>query len=224
MAKVFVIGIGYRPLNNDAKEILYSSGIILTSARLNEVFKNYKEYEYLKNNVIVINNVDDTIEFIHKNYKTRKISALASGDPLFFGIGRRIINELGKEEVEVLPDLSSIQIAFAKIKEPWSDAFLMSLHGGPDPAKRRRLEYELEDIPSLLGKHKKIAILTDKINNPQTIAAALQSSIINHQSPIRMYVCEKLGYPDEKITEGTTDEINNMSFENPNVVIIMKIS
>ena len=60
---------------------------------------------------------------------------LASGDPHIFGIGRRAVREFGKDAVEILPDLSSIQIAFSRIKESWDDAFLMSLHGGPDPEK-----------------------------------------------------------------------------------------
>jgi len=35
-------------------------------------------------------------------------------------------------------------------------------------------------------------------------------------------VCEELGYPDEKITEGSPEEIVEMTFSEPNVVIILK--
>jgi precorrin-6B methylase 1 len=41
-------------------------------------------------------------------------------------------------------------------------------------------------------------------------------------SALRMYVCEKLGYDDEKITEGTPEDISARSFAHPNVVIIIK--
>ena len=74
----------------------------------------------------------------------------------------------------------------------------MSLHSGPDPEKRRRLPFELEDIPYLLQKHNKILILTDKENNPALIAKFLNSSLVTRHSSLKMYVCEKLGYPDEK--------------------------
>lgn len=227
MVKLYVIGIGYKPFDKRTREILFHSEIILASSRLLDVFKMYDEFETVKDRVKVLNNVDETIGYVKSEISKFKsadasliITLLASGDPMFFGIGRRAVNEFGKDMIEIIPDLSSIQLSFARIKEPWNDALLISLHGGPDPAKRRRLEYELQDIPLLLKKHNKIAILTDKENNPSAIAKTLHSSHILHHVPLIMYVCEKLGYPDEKITEGTPEDIARMSFSEPNVVII----
>ena len=237
MNKIYIIGIGYKPLDKRAREIILNSEIILASKRLSEVFKRYEEYEAVKDKVKVINNVDETIDYIKLQISNLKfqIVFLASGDPTFFGIGRRAVREFGKEIIEILPDLSSIQIAFSRIKESWDDAFLMSLHGGPDPEKRRRLPYELEDIPYLLQRHNKIAILTDKENNPQTIAdviarskATKQSKNLRIASPsarndsIKMYVCERLGCSDERIIEGTPEEIAEMTFSEPNLVILIK--
>ncbi len=216
--KLYIIGIGYKPLEEMAKKILFNSEVILTSERLFEVFRFYDEFEAVKERVMVINNVDETIEFIKSN-ELKSIVLLASGDPMFFGIGRRVVNEFGKERVEILPDLSSIQVAFSRIKEPWDNAFLMSLHGGPDPVKRRRLPYEMKDIPFLLQRHNKIAILTDSENNPTEIAKVINAS--PGIAPV-IYVCERLGYPDERIIEGKPAEISDMTFRAPNVVVIVK--
>ncbi|BCB97404.1 precorrin-6Y-methylase [Dissulfurispira thermophila] len=214
--KLYVIGIGYRPFDKKTKEIIFNASIILASNRLFEVFKRYEEYEAVKDKVKVINNVDETIEFIRTELPSiRAIVLLASGDPMFFGIGRRVVRKFGRDNVSIIPDLSSIQIAFARIKEAWDDAFLMSLHGGPDPEKRRRLPYEIKDIPSLLKRHNKVAILTDKENNPSAIAKELLKS-----SALKIFVCERLGYDDEKVIEGTAEEIANKTFREPNVVII----
>jgi precorrin-6Y C5,15-methyltransferase (decarboxylating) len=139
---------------------------------------------------------------------------------MFFGIGRRAVEEFGKEMVGIIPDLSSIQQAFARICEPWDNAFLMSMHGGPDPNCRRKLEYGLSDIPSLLAEHKKLAVLTDDINNPTVIATVLADGA--GSSDIIIHVCEKLGYPDEKITTGTPQEIMGKSYSEPNVVIVKR--
>ncbi|MDH4232858.1 MAG: precorrin-6y C5,15-methyltransferase (decarboxylating) subunit CbiE, partial [Nitrospirota bacterium] len=219
MNKISVIGIGYKPLEKKARETVLNSDIIVASKRLLEVFSHYDEHEKVKDRVRVINNVDETIAFIHSSLAAGPSSLvlLASGDPLFFGIGRRAIAEFGKDAVEIYPELSSLQTAFARIGEPWDDALLMSLHGGPDPGKRRRLRYELGDIPSLLERHNKIAILTDRENNPAAIAQFLHSAFA---SPLKLYVCERLGYPDEKITEGTPEVIAGMNFGEPNVVIL----
>lgn len=231
--KIYVIGIGYKPLDKRALEIIYNSEVILASKRLFEVFRGYDEFESVKDKIKVINNVDETTAFIkeritsslqYSNTPSLPIVLLASGDPMFFGIGRRAVKEFGKEIIEILPDLSSIQIAFSRIKEPWDDAFLMSLHGGPDPEKRRRLPYTINDIPSLLQRCNKIAILTDRENNPSEIAKVLNLSPIAHSLLPVMYVCERLGYPDEKITEGTPEEVSKMSFSEPNVVVIVRES
>ncbi len=100
----------------------------------------------------------------------------------------------------------------------------MSLHGGPDPKKRRRLEYEISELPSLLQRHGKMAVLTDKTNGPVEIAKELlkPSAFSSQLSASKIYVCEKLGYDNEKITEGTPEEIVNKSFEYPNIVIVKK--
>lgn len=220
-SKLYVIGIGYRPLDRRAREVIYNSEVILASHRLFEVFKGYDEFEAVRDRVKVINNVNETIEFIKRELeKLGSIVLLASGDPMFFGIGRRAVKEFGRDMVEILPDLSSIQLAFSRIKEPWDDAFLMSLHGGPDPEKRRKLPYEITEIPLLLQKHNKIAILTDRENNPSEIARTLSlSPLAQSLSPV-MYVCERLGYADEKITRGSPQDIAGMRFSEPNVVIL----
>jgi len=227
MFKIFVIGIGYKPLEEKAREIILKSGVILASNRLLDVFTRYEEYSAVKERVKVINNIDETIDFMKSalnDDETSIITLLASGDPLFFGIGRRAIQDIGKDMVEIIPDLSSIQLAFAHIKEPWDDALLISLHGGPDPNRRRKLEYRLQDLPSLLSVQTKIAILTDKVNNPTIIAQTLLDAQEHPQqfdSALKLYVCEKLGYPDEKITWGTASVIASQSFADPNVVIII---
>ncbi len=224
MNKIYVIGIGFRPLDKKAKEAIYKSDVILANNRLLEVFKNYDECEDIKDRIKILDSVYDNIDYIRDNYKTQTISLLAAGDPMLFGIGRVITEEFYKDIVEIYPDLSSVQVAFSRIKETWNSVFLISVHGGPDPAKRRKLEYEITEIPNLIEKHNKIAILTDRVNNPAEIAKEILKLLaISHQpSALKMYVCERLGYTDEKITEGTPYEISKLSFEHPNVMIIFK--
>lgn len=223
MNKVYIIGIGFRPLDGKAREIVLNSGLILASRRLVEVFREYEEYDTVKDAIKVINNIDETIAYMKAALEDPgrgSIVLLGSGDPLFFGIGRRAVEELGPEAVEVLPDLSSIQIAFARINEPWDDALLLSLHGGPDPKKRRRLRFGPEDIPALTEAYEKIAVLTDMTNNPAVVAKnILERGRAGH---LVLYVCEKLGYPDERITRGTPEEIAGMVFSDPNVLILKR--
>lgn len=226
MAKIYVVGIGFKPLDKKSRKIITHSDFILSSSRLLKVFERYEDFERVKDRIHIIDNVDKTIEFIKSKIKKQKrcgliITVLASGDPLFFGIGRRVIREIGKERVEVIPDLSSIQIAFSRIKEPWDDVFLMSLHKSSDFQDKNGKRYEIKDIPLLVKKYKKIAILTDPENNPKNIADALISSSLFQKNLPVMYICEKLGYADERIVKVRPDGIMDRSFLEPNVVIIV---
>ena len=250
MNRVSIIGIGFRPLDKKAREALLRAEVVLSNGRLLEAFKDYNEYETVKERIKVLKDIYETKDYIRNNYNNEIIALLAVGDPMFFGIGRVIRDEIGKESIEVFPDLSSVQVAFSKIKEPSGNAFFLSLHGGPDPERRRKLEYEITEMPELLKQHRTLAILTDKINTPEKIAQVLldaaeafiargpgevrttkqsiPSATFEIASPtvrndtIIIYVCEKLGYDDEKITSGTAVEIAGMSFDHPNVVIIMQ--
>ena len=127
--------------------------------------------------------------------------------------------EFGRDVVEIIPDVSSVQLAFSRIKEPWDDALLISLHGNSDAGRRRKLRYELADLPGLLAVHHTIAVLTDGAHSPVAIAAAVTYACASRPS-LLLSVCERLGYDDERITEGSPDEIAAMSFGDPNVVII----
>lgn len=236
--KLCLVGIGYRPLAARAHAVVMDAVVLLASSRLLDVFRRYDEFGTVKDRIKVIDKVPDTISFIREWFSrpsARPLVLLASGDPLFFGIGRRMIEEFGREGVEILPDLSSIQMAFARINLPWDDAFFISLHGGPDIAKRRKLPYEIKDIPWLLERYGKLGILTDKDNNPSVIAAVIARSEASkqYQAPgialpstrndgAAMIVCERLGYPDEKISSGTLDEMEGRTFTDPNVVILQK--
>lgn len=231
--RLCIIGIGYRPLYGKAREIVLRSDVILASGRLFDIFRRYEEFESVRDRVEVIDNVDATMNFIRScfagsehgtsNLEGKTVVLLASGDPMFFGIGRRAVEEFGKVVVEIFPDLSSIQVAFSKVKEPWDDALLMSLHHGPDPEKRRKPKYGIRDIPSLLRKYRKIAILTDRENGPARIAEEVSRSRVAGRQPshIQVWVCEKLGYPDERITEGTPEDIAKGMFSDPNIVVLI---
>lgn len=217
MNKLYLIGIGYKPLDEKAREIIFNSSVILTSNRLFDVFKRYEGFELVKDKIKLINDLDKTIDyikFIIQNPQSKIIALLSSGDPMFFGIGRKAIKELGKDRVEIIPDLSTIQVAFSRIKETWDDALLISLHGKESPEKIRK--YGLADIPELLHKNHKIAILTDITNNPSAIAREIIGS------GAEVYVFERLGYPEERIIQGGAEEISKMKFATPNLVVVVR--
>ena len=217
--RVYIIGIGYKPLDERSRAILRAADVLLASDRLLEVFEKYAEFPEMKEKLKVIEKIEETLDFIVSNWKEKKIVLLGSGDPMFYGIGSKVATLVGRESVEIIPDLSSMQVAFSRIKEKWDDAYLMTLHGGLIPGRGKK-SYTLQDVPALFAEHRKIAILTDGKNNPAAIAATFLSLPV--RPPVKIFVCEKLGYGmEEKITEGTPEEIARGTYSDPNVVILL---
>ena len=92
------------------------------------------------------------------------VVVLASGDPLFYGIGKALIERLGPGMLQVHPGLSSMQLAFARVGLSWEDASLVSVHG-------RSLAPLLGVPPTAV----KLGVFTDDKNTPGIIATFLMA-------------------------------------------------
>ena len=129
--------------------------------------------------LIELTHLDEALDAI----ATREgpIAVLASGDPGFFGIVRAV--RASGIKPHVIPAVSAVALAFAKLGLDWDDALVASAHGR-DP--RQALAAALA--------HPKAAILTAP-GTAQTLAAALRSA------GKRVYVAERLGTPQERVTD-----------------------
>ena len=138
----------------------------------------------------------------------KKIVLLASGDPLFFGIARYLWDRLGKERFEVIPNVSTMQLAFARVKESWDDAYLADLATG-----------SLERIIENIRLANKVGLFTTQSMTPNGIAQALLDRGLDYFST---YVCENLGAPDERVTAGELTQIAQHQFAALNIMILVR--
>ncbi len=123
----------------------------------------------------------------------QNVCILASGDPLFFGIGGKVIEKIGADHVEIIPQPSSMQWAFAKVGLKWDDAGLLSVHGRSP-----------EGFLTRLRRYAKVACFTDKDNSPSRLAAHM---IEHGQVDWQAWVCENLGGTSERIRKFTLDDL-----------------
>ena len=116
------------------------------------------------------------------------VVVLASGDPLWFGLGRILCDRIGAERLRFHPAPTSLQLAFARIGRPWQDADWVSLHGR-DP---EILASTLQKRPAAL------AVLTDpNQGGAGTVQQMLRSSGL--EASTDLWLCENLGHPDERV-------------------------
>jgi precorrin-6Y C5,15-methyltransferase (decarboxylating) len=113
---------------------------------------------------------------------------LASGDPLWFGIGRLLLLRFGSERLRFQPAPSSLQLAFARLGRPWQDASWISLHGrDPEP-----LAGALQKRPAAL------AVLTDPgRGGADEVRRILRASGL--EAAYALWLCERLGHPRERV-------------------------
>lgn len=182
---VIVIGVG--PGNPEyitpaALKLIHSADVLVGGERLLEHFADLgKEVFAVKNNLPVM------VEFIKDRRRGGQVAVLAAGDPAFYGIMEYLKKYFAKSELTVVPGLSSIQLACARLGISWHDAVFFSVHGRDGGG--------LED---LVRNHRKVIVLTDPKRTPAVIDGELAKAGIANR---KVYICEHLSYPDERVAE-----------------------
>jgi precorrin-6Y C5,15-methyltransferase (decarboxylating) len=113
---------------------------------------------------------------------------LASGDPLWFGIGRLLLQRFPAAQLRFHPAPCSLQLAFARLGRPWQDASWISLHGrDPEP-----LAASLQKRPAAL------AVLTDPSRGgAEEVRRILTASGL--EAAYAFWLFERLGHPEERV-------------------------
>jgi len=140
---------------------------------------------------------------------------LVSGDPLYFGLGRLLLEKFPADQLQFHPHLSSIQLAFNRLKIPWQDAQIVSAHGRSPELLHQALQKAV----------KKLAVLTDRQNHPGAIAKLCLK--LNLPTTYQVWVCENLGGNEERIQAfdlPALAPLNADDFASLNVVILLRQS
>lgn len=139
---------------------------------------------------------------------SRRVVVLVSGDPLFYGLARYLCEKLGKDRFVVVPHVSSMQLAFARVKESWEEAYLSNLANRP-----------LEQVIEQIRVAERVGLFTSEDCPPSKVAQALLDRRIDY---FWGYVCENLGSPDERVTRGSLKELATQDFAPLNVMILVR--
>lgn len=141
----------------------------------------------------ITKDIDGLLDFIATSLEMSDIVVMVSGDPGFYSLLSALKSRFSPNQLYVIPGISSIQAAFAKIGDYWHDADLISMHG------RHVTNDKLTYYPK-----KKMGILTDGNQNPSSIAQML---LDNGWPPTTMiWLCAALSYDSEKVVQVTLAE------------------
>jgi len=141
--------------------------------------------------------------------RDRRVVVLASGDPLYYGVGAYLVRALGPENVRVYPNVSSVAAAFARIRHPWQDVRVVSLHGRDGAAQ----------LLAAAGEADWVAVFTDPTHTPTLVARLL---LQNEVTGFEMCILENMGTAAERISWLAPQSAAASAFADPNLVVLKR--
>src|SRR5262249_44111610 len=123
--KIHIIGVGgdgLAGLTQRGREIITAAELVFGSDAVLRLLP-----EVNAERVRIGSDLQEVVEKLRAGFGTKRMVIVAGGDPLFYGVARYLCDRLGKDRFEVLPHVSSMQLAFARIKETWEEAYLTDL-------------------------------------------------------------------------------------------------
>lgn len=208
--EIIVAGCNGSTLSEEIKGILSSSDypLFCSSSMLDIVLSQIPDFDRQRWFAVVP--INGCFDRIRTNLAQTSVVVLVSGDPLFYGLGKRINEAFPGTGVRYLPAVSYMQSCFSHFGINWDDAEVLSLHG----RSIDQLQTRLNDS--------KLFIFTDPENSPPRIAAYLRERLDQEDlQSMRIMVGERIGSERELFSQGTIDEIASRKYSQPNCMIVL---
>ena len=189
--KIIVAGIG--PGNEDfitpaALKKIRAAKFLVGSRR---ALKDFSSAEQVT--CAITGDLNAALNFIREKISVDNVCVMVSGDPGYYSMLDLLRKNFPPTSIEVIPSISAMQLAFAKISLPWHAATLASFHGRQPT--REVLTFAPEKI---------LGLLTDAEFNSASISKLLVDEF-NWPRNSTVTICARLSYPDEKIFTTTLE-------------------
>ena len=219
---VGVLDDGIASLGAKALQHLQAAQLVIGGARTLQLFAAHIAPDAVQRDLSgALSQVPEWIRAAQAEH--RRVVVLATGDPLCHGIAAYLASRLCIEAIEVIPNVSTLQLACARLGLPWQDMKFSSVHARdagdwvPGSPPGHGLYALLRDI----RQHDRLAVLTSPDNTPDRIARMLLAEGLAED--FEMAVAERLCQPEERIVSGmSVTSAAQMPFADPNVVLLWR--
>ena len=210
--KIYIIGINsfnFKDLKFHLRKLFVdTSHIAVPETYIDEIRKWDKDNKERKTYYPSKSNID-LINWL--KLQKKDVILISRGDPLWFGIGRILIENFLEEELCFYPEIASFQLAFSKLKKTWQDVSFISVHG--------RENTKL--VNALKSRNSNLAIVTD--NNNQSIDLIIKNLIeLNVEKFYEFWLCEELGFKNEKIRKININKPLPKDISDLNIIVLLK--
>jgi precorrin-6y C5,15-methyltransferase (decarboxylating) CbiE subunit len=149
----------------------------------------------------------EALDAIERRLSLGPVAVLVTGDPGLYSLASLVIKRFGRDRCRVIPGVSSVQAAFARVGLTWEDATIVSAHKGRPSGNRN------------LGASGKVAALTGNDPCYDWLKDALD---LERDPNWTIYVCENLTMPDERVRTASHDELSRLVVSPHTVLIAVK--
>ncbi len=157
--------------------------------------------------VVVNSTVEQALDVIEQRTDCKNIAVLVTGDPGIFSLARLVIERFGREQCQVIPGISSVQVAFARIGLDWADAKIVSADKeDPHPDEALLESYK---IAVLLGRAGSLRWVADHV-------------VGNAPADRRIFIFENLTMENESVREACREELRDLRVSSSTVVLVIK--
>jgi len=211
--KIHVVGINsylFGDLSSKLQDLFLKIRNIAVPNLYFEEIKSWSENDLGKNKSFFSSKSNNELLNWLRSQKTDVI-LVSRGDPLWFGIGRILLENFSKDELSFYPANTCIQLAFSKLKIPWQDTINVSIHGR-DSTKL---------IEALKKKPSSMAVITDS-NNKSLEIIKKNLAELNLIEFYDFWLCEEIGFDNENIRKLNLKESLPSDISSLNIVILSK--
>ncbi len=191
---------GYNGLSASARLALQEAEVIIGSERMFAMLPPSKAERHLW--PLPFSEVVAQV----KGFAGRLTVLLATGDPMNYGVARKIFEFLPREQVQIIPHLSAFSLAAARMGWSLPDCDCFTIHGRP-----------AANLQAFIQPDAKLLMLTQ---DESSIAEACRRLIARGFETSRVTVLESLGGPNERTTEFAANQNPNLNWSPLNTLAI----
>jgi precorrin-6Y C5,15-methyltransferase (decarboxylating) len=185
--QINVIGLGVETgvrLSEPAELALLASHTVIGSPRQLALARSMLNAEQLSDHGFLELPKLSELKLMIERLGPGTISILASGDPLYFGIGRWLMQKFDVGQLHFYASVSSIQAVCNRLGLAQQDCRVVSFHGR-----------DLAGIRRDLKQNTTLILLTDKHSHPRALAEACVAAGFSEST---IWVCEDIGSEHER--------------------------
>lgn len=178
------------------------SDVLVGAQRLLELFPDAPGER-----IAVTRSIDSLLDSLSDRAGTKAIAVLVTGDPGLFSLAKKVIERFGRERCVLIPGVSAVQVACARLGLDWEDTRMVTVHKGP-PAP-------VEDAARELGRLANLAFFVGSSASMAWVQDVL--SLLNPRR--RIHVCQDLTLEGETISTPALEDLASLRVSSRTIVL-----